>query len=242
MNAITKPVSEGVNMSLQPDCYLSEGIPMSEEEYLATEPYSEVRREYIDGYAYAMSGASSNHNLLAGNLFGHFWTHLRGKPCSVFMSDMKVPFKLIVGNNYVYPDLVVDCDKTGENRYSVGNPILIVEVLSGSTRKLDQTTKLLRYINLPSLQEYIMVEQDIVLITVLRKSNHWKPENYYFGDPVTFESIGLTLSVEAIYERVDNHEMAGHLKQKQMSKDIVTVDTVIEPLSSDDFLDGIIKG
>lgn len=91
-------------------------------------------------------------------------------------------------------------------------------------------------------QETTKRQLSIVLKTVLRKSNHWQPENYYFGDSVTFESIELTLSVEDIYERVDNNEMAGHLQQKQMSKETVTVDMVIEPLSSADFVDSIIKG
>lgn len=77
----------------------------------------------------------------------------------------------------------------------------------GSTRKTDTTTKLIRYINLPSLQEYVLIEQDIVSVQVLRKSTDWKTEYYSLGDTVTFTSVGLTLAVEEMYERVDNHEM-----------------------------------
>ena len=242
MNATTQIISEDIKMAQQSDHGHTEGISMSEEEYLATEPNSEVRREYIDGHAYAMSGASSNHNLLAGNLFGEFRQHLKGKQCTAFMSDMKVLYTVAKGNNYVYPDVVVDCDKTSENRYSAESPILIVEVLSASTRKLDQTTKLLRYINLPSLLEYVMVEQDIVLINVLRKSNNWRTEYYNLGDTVTFESIGLTLSVAEIYERVNNSDMNQYVEQYRKALCDISTEVGIAPLSKSDFVDGIIKG
>ncbi len=72
---------------------------------------------------------------------------------------------------------------------------------------MDTTTKLIRYVNLPSLQEYVLIEQDIVSVQVLRRNNAWKSEYFYLGDSVTFESIGLILSVEEIYDRVDNQEM-----------------------------------
>ncbi len=245
MNAVTKTVTGDINMKQHYHHHDSQGIPMSEDAYLATEPNADVRREYIDGKAYAMAGATYNHHLLAGNLFGEFRQHLKGNPCTAFKSDMKVSLKMSIGNNYVYPDVVVDCDKTGENVYVVTNPLLIVEVLSGTTRKLDQTTKRLGYINLPSLLEYVMVEQDIALITIMRKSSGWQAVNYYLGDPVTFEAIGLTLSVEEIYDHVANQDMNDYLARKQrLEEDRATGATVMlmEPLTSADFVDGIIKG
>ncbi len=188
----------------------TEGVVMTEDEYLATEPVSGVRREYIDGRAYAMAGGSLNHNLLALNVASAFRNHLKGSPCATYISDVRLRFKVSVGNDYVYPDVLVDCSKlVGQGLYTE-TPILVVEVLSDSTRRLDTTTKLIKYINLPSLEAYALVEQDIVCVCVLRKNNHWQPGYYYLGDTVTFESVGLTVSVEDIYERVDNPELTAY--------------------------------
>jgi Uma2 family endonuclease len=195
-------------MALKKDHY---NPHLTEEEYLKTELTSDVKREYIDGQIYAMAGAGYNHNCISGNVFRKFGNHLEGKPCTTFMADMKVR----LGKDYVYPDVVVDCSKMAGNDYFSTSPVIIVEVLSRSTRKTDATLKLLRYINLPSLQEYVMIESDIVSVQVLRKSKHWRTEYYFLDDSVTFESIELTLTVEEIYDRVDNTDINEFREEKQ---------------------------
>jgi len=180
-----------------------EGIYLSEAEYLASEPASQVKREYIDGQVYAMAGAGYNHNCISANMLGEFRSHLKGTPCATFMADIKVR----LGKDYVYPDVLVDCSKMAGDDYFSTSPVIIVEVLSRTTRKTDTTTKLIRYINLPSLQEYVLIEPDFVSVQVLRKSKNWMPEYFFLGDDVTFEAIGLTLAVEDIYDRVDNADM-----------------------------------
>jgi len=176
---------------------------LSEQEYLASEQVAETKREYINGQIHAMAGAGYNHNCISANLLGEFRQHLKGTPCATFMADLKVK----LGRDYVYPDVLVDCSTMhGDALFSTA-PKLIVEVLSRTTRKTDTTTKLMRYINLPSLEEYALVEADIVCVQVLRRSQHWRPDYYFLGDQVTFDAIGLTLAVEAIYDRVDNADM-----------------------------------
>jgi len=192
---------------------LHEEIDLTEEEYLKSELTSDIKHEFIDGRIYAMAGAGYNHNCIAGNVFRKFGNHLEGNTCTPFMADMKVR----LGKDYVYPDVVVDCSKmSGADTYSE-NPLLIVEVLSRSTRKADATIKLLRYINLPSVQQYVMIESDFVSVQVLRRYKHWLSEYYFLGDSVTFESIGLTLTVEEIYDRVDNDDM-NEFRQEMQSK------------------------
>lgn len=175
-------------------------IAMTQEAYFQLEAASDVRYEFIGGQIYAMGGSALNHNRIAMNVAVGFSNHLRGTSCETFSADMKVQ----VGNDYVYPDVVVDCHATGNLLVS---PIIIVEVLSKSTRKKDTTQKLIRYINLPSLQEYVLVEQDIVSVQVFRRIKAWQPDYYYLGDSVTFDAIGVTLTVDSIYERVDNTEL-----------------------------------
>lgn len=178
-------------------------VYLTEDEYLASEAAAEVKREYIDGQVHAMAGAGYNHNCIAANILGEFRSHLKGTPCATFMADIK----LRIGKDYVYPDVLVDCSKMSGNDLFSTAPVIIVEVLSRSTRKTDTTTKLIRYINLPSLQEYVLIEPDIVSVQVLRRANHWLSEYYFLGDDVTFTSIGLTLKVEDIYDRVDNRDI-----------------------------------
>jgi Uma2 family endonuclease len=175
---------------------------MTEAEYLASEPDAEVRHEYIAGRVYAMAGATTNHNRITANVLGELRNHLKGIPCEAFASDMRAK----VTKDYYYPDVVVVCNHI-EEKGITSAPMIIVEVLSQSTRKRDLTTKLLQYINLPSLQEYVLIEQDIVRIQVLRKRTDWKPEEYSLGDSIAFESINLTLPIEEIYDRVDNKEI-----------------------------------
>lgn len=181
----------------------SDGICMTEEEYLKSEPISEVKREYIDGRVYAMAGASNNHARITANILGEFRNHMKGKPCEAFMADTKVKS----GQNYFYPDVVVDCSNPSGNDSFANAPVIIVEVLSRSTRKMDTTEKLVRYLNIPTLQEYVLVEPDIVSVQVLRRITDWRPEYYYLGDSVAFDSIELTLTVEEIYDRVNNDDM-----------------------------------
>ena len=93
-------------------------------------------------------------------------------------------------------------------------PVLVVEVLSSSTHKYDETTKFQVYASIPTVQEYILVEQSSAKIEVQRRRTNWAVEKFFLGDSVTFESLGLTLTVEEIYDRVDNEEMTEWLAEK----------------------------
>lgn len=175
---------------------------ISTDDYLANELKSDVKHEYIDGQVYAMAGAHSNHNRITATLVRKIGNHLDGKPCQPYASDMKVK----IGTKFFYPDVLVDCSDI--NGYFTENPKLIIEVLSKSTRRTDKTIKLMAYTQIPSLEEYVLIDQDMVEIEVLQRNAGWIPKSYYLGDNVTFDSIGLTLSVEVIYERVQNSDMA----------------------------------
>ena len=183
---------------------------VNEEEYLEGEKIAELKHEYVDGHIYAMAGAHSNHNVLSGNVHGEFRNHLKGKPCRAYMSDMKV--RIANGSKYYYPDVLVNCPPV--NGYFTETPTIIVEVLSNSTRRIDETEKRLAYMQIETLEEYVLIAQDFVQIEVIRKNEGWKSAKYFLGDEVIFTSIGLTLSVEEIYDGVDNADMVEWLKQK----------------------------
>lgn len=178
---------------------------LSIEAYLEGERQSEIRHEYAEGVAYAMAGASVNHNRVSRNFLKHLAINLP-ESCEVFSSDLLVQ---TTPTRYRYPDLVVLCDNenTEGNDQFVTQPVLIIEVLSKSTRQQDKGAKRTEYLSLPSLREYVLVEQDFVEVEVLRRSQGWRSENYYLGQVVSLESVGVELDVADLYERVDNADM-----------------------------------
>ena len=183
---------------------------ISIEDYLAGEQVSEIKHEYIDGYVYAMAGTKLNHERIAGNIFRKLGNYLEDSACEVVSSD----FKVNVGTRFFYPDVMVICNHEKGEDYYTQSPVLIVEVLSKSTRRKDKGLKLLAYQSIASLKEYVLIEQDFVEVTVYRQSDNWRSQCYFLGDDVRFDALDFSLSVEEIYRRVDNEEMreflAGH--------------------------------
>lgn len=175
---------------------------MTAEEYLAGEEIAEIKHEFIDGEIYAMSGASKNHQRISGNIFRKIGNFLEGSPCEPFSSDVKVK----VGSDFFYPDAMVVCDDQTEHDYYTETPTIIVEVLSKSTRRYDATIKRTAYQSIPTLQEYILIEQDFVDVEVSRKKDEWCSKHYLLGESLILESIGITIKVEELYQRVKNED------------------------------------
>jgi Uma2 family endonuclease len=177
-------------------------------DYLQSELTSETKHEYLEGQLYAMAGASKNHQRIISNLVRAFSGHLRNTPCDTFTSDIKVRIGDLA---FFYPDIIVACEDNTDNNYYTESPVIIVEVLSKSTRRKDETTKRRLYQTMPSLQEYVLIEQDIVDIEICRRSQSWQSEHYFMGDEITFAAIDLTMSVNEIYERVVNEDVSTFL-------------------------------
>lgn len=139
-----------------PDPDLPPRVPLGRvtlDEYLAFEEAHPERHEYIDGYVYAMSGASTPHAQITSNVCGHLWVAARGGPCAAYQQGTK----LRVRDRVFYPDVLVVCDPAGEDARMVYAPCLLVEVLSESTGVNDRTLKREAYTSLPSLRAYWIV-------------------------------------------------------------------------------------
>jgi Uma2 family endonuclease len=186
---------------------------VSTETYLQNELLADIKHQLIDDEVYAMAGASENHNLLALNIASELKNQLKGTPCRTFMADMKVS----VADDFYYPDVMVVCAADNENEYYKKSPVIIVEVLSKTTRKFDQTSKRLRCQAIPTLEEYVLIEQDKGEIQVFSRNQNWQSLYYYLGDRITFQSLGITVSVEDIYYQVNNEDVLAFLEQKQQS-------------------------
>lgn len=169
------------------------------QQYIQGELNSTIKHELIDGEVFAMVGASAIHNVISGNVFTSLSNHLKGKPCRAYMNDMKVR----IADNFYYPDVLVDCSKLSPNMYFVETPILIVEVLSASTKSYDKTFKLQQYQRIPTLQEYLMVDQERQWVELRSRLDDWQAQYYEMGDELILQSVGLKLAVAEVYDGID---------------------------------------
>jgi len=172
-------------------------------DYLAAEEASDVRHEYLGGLVYAMAGETRTHNTITLNLAFALRQRLKGKPCQLYMSDIRVNFDLRNDEYYYYPDLVVTCGKRDTDKRFIRHPNLIIEVLSESTERVDKREKFFAYTSIESLAEYVLVAQASREITVFRRVKNWKAETIAAAKAtLTLESLGIKLPLSAIYEGV----------------------------------------
>lgn len=174
------------------------------EEYLQLEKQSDVKHEYIDGYAYAMAGANDAHVTVSLNLATLLRSHVRGSDCRVFISDMKARIEKL--NRYYYPDVMVTCDERDkENTKEKKFPCLIVEVLSDSTEAFDRGDKFADYQLLETLQEYVLINVKRQRVECFRRNSEglWVLQSYTAEDKsFQLQSINFEGEMSALYEDV----------------------------------------
>ena len=174
------------------------------EEYFAIEEASELRYEYSRGQIFAMAGASLNHVRIAVRLSSTLLTGLKGKKCDTFMSDARLDMAMF--QRYYYPDVMVSCsEQDTKNGKMVKEPSLIAEVLSESTAAKDTREKLIAYLQIPSLQYYLIISQDNIEITLYeRTETGWSVRFFtYENDVIALPKLEIQLAVKDIYEGIN---------------------------------------
>lgn len=174
------------------------------EAYLAWESEQSERHEYVNGEVFLMTGTTTTHNVIGSNFLVALRNGLRGKPCRVYMADVKL--RVETANCYFYPDLMVTCSASDRQQPLVqSEPTVVVEVLSDSTAGYDQGAKFSAYRKLPSLREYVLVAQDGTQVLVYRRGEgvEWIVHPYGAGEIVSLPSLELAIPVDVIYEDVD---------------------------------------
>jgi Uma2 family endonuclease len=184
------------------------------EEYLERERQADYKSEYFAGEIFAMAGASPEHNLISGNVFGVLWSQLRDSPCAPYGSEQKVRS---TPEHFAYPDVTVVCGEAqlaGEEREVLLNPTLIVEVLSPTTEAWDRGGKFEQYRQRESLQEYVLVVQDRPHVErfARQESGQWLLTEVNGLDAVlALPSIGCELPLSEVYRKVVFSEQgSGH--------------------------------
>ena len=177
------------------------------EEYLAMEDAAEYRSEYYKGEFFAMPGGSINHNRIVGNLFTKLNLALVNSKCEAFMTDVKVWIEQ--KDLFTYPDVIVVCGKPkfykGRDD-TITNPIIIIEVLSDSTKNYDRIEKFEFYRTLASFEEYILIDEYRVHVEhfYLESKGKWiYTDNNNLNDVLRFNKIELQVSLKDIYNRVE---------------------------------------
>jgi Uma2 family endonuclease len=188
-------------MSAQPKTFLSP------EEYLEQERRAEYKSEYLAGEVFAMAGASRRHGLIVTNLIGELRQQLKGKPYEVYSGHLRL--RVTLAGLYTYPDVMVvyaDVQFADDQKDTVLNPVVLIEVLSESTSDYDRGRKFESYRTLPSLREYLTVAQDKPHI------EHWTRQQEDSGSLVEFSNLSQTirlasidcvLPLKEIYDKID---------------------------------------
>lgn len=180
---------------------------LSDDEYLALDQSSDVRHEFIDGYVYAMSGGTLDHDAIGGNVRTALHIALRASPghasgCRVYGPDARVR---LGPRRYAYPDAVVTCHAgdRGDKLY-VEQPQVILEVLSESTEAYDRGKKMLYYQACPSVREYVLVNTRLRRVEVYERDDGlWTYRAYEDAAVLSLSSTGIDIALAEIYLDVE---------------------------------------
>lgn len=178
---------------------------VSVDDYLAGELASPIKHEYLGGVVYAMAGARNLHNRIATNVLGTLHSRLRGQPCQPFNSDTKIRIRLPTQTRFYYPDASIVCRPNADDDSYQDEPALIAEVLSKRTRRIDEGEKKDAYLSIPSLNVYLLVEQDAPLVTLFRRTEAGFVREVYEGLDVVIplDEIDIVLPLAEIYAGVE---------------------------------------
>lgn len=176
-------------------------------DYLEWEQAQTERHEYIDGEVFAMAGAEDRHATVSLNMAIALRQHLRGTPCSTYMSDVRL--HVAASNAYFYPDVMVTCDSGDRaSRMSKSAPVLVVEVLSPGTASYDVGAKFAHYRQIASLREYVLVDIDRRSADVYRKGADglWVLHPFSDGQTVELASVELTLTAAELFADLEGED------------------------------------
>lgn len=176
------------------------------EEYLELERQAAYKSEYLNGEIFAMSSASPNHTLIVTNLARELSLHLKQKPCTVHTTDLRL--RVSQTGLYTYPDVIVVCGEmklADDQKDTLLNPTVLIEVLSPSTKNYDRGEKFEHYRNLESLKEYVLIDQEKYHITqyVRQPDEKWLfSETKGLETTLHLPSIECDLALSEVYDKV----------------------------------------
>ena len=178
---------------------------MSVADYLEWEKSAEIRHEYVGGVIYDMAGGTNAHSYISSNVLISLGGQLSGKKCRALNSDTKLRIIYPPHTRFYYPDAMVVCQPGPPLQHFQDHPSVIVEVASASTRRTDSAEKREAYLLIPTLNVYIMIEQDEAVALVWRRGEQGFVSEAYHGLDAVIElpEIEARLALAKVYEAVD---------------------------------------
>jgi Uma2 family endonuclease len=175
------------------------------EDYCAGEEISEVKYEYLVGTVHAMAGATHQHHRIAGSFLGFLYGQLRGKPCEPCNSDTKIRIEFPDHTRFYYPDAMVVCETKSGTDHFQDRPVVIVEILSDSTRRTDLGEKRDAYLTIATLKVLLFIEPDSPSVQVFRRKieGGFASEHHSgLNGVIPLPEIETDLPLAELYERV----------------------------------------
>ncbi|MCK8787942.1 Uma2 family endonuclease [Roseomonas sp. NAR14] len=175
--------------------------PWTPEEFLAWEERQPLRYEFDGFQPVAMTGGTAAHSAIQGNLAAALVPRLRAGRCRFFNSDFKIE---TTEPHYRYPDGSIVCRSVAPTDTRAADPVTLFEVLSPSTADEDRYTKALEYQAIPSVQRYVMLEQNAIRATVLERSGEsWTVHLLMQGSILRLPEAGIEVPLDELYEGID---------------------------------------
>ncbi len=182
---------------------LRQGMNLAD--FLDWEARQELRYEFDGFQAYAMVGGTAAHSTIQRNLLTALTIRLRGKPCQAHGSELKIA----VAGSVRYPDAFVVCTRVAPKAQVVADPVVIFEVLSETTARVDHVTKNAEYRATASVQRYVMQEQDSQAATVLaREGDRWVGSLLTGDAMLAMPEIGIEVPLAELYDGLDLSQSA----------------------------------
>ena len=195
-----------VYMELREPAIASQKKIYSPQEYLELEKDSREKHEYYKGEIFAMAGTSASHNIIFKNTFGQLFISLKGKDCQPYGSDLR--FHIPQNSLYTYPDISIICGDiitADDDKEAATQPLVIIEILSASTKNYDRGEKFMLYRAFRSLQEYILIDSESVHIEQfsINDKGLWELKEFDNLDAnIALGTNNIILSTADIYEGI----------------------------------------
>ena len=179
--------------------------PISVRDYLVGERSAIRKHEYVEGVVYAMAGGTVQHSRSASNATGTLHAQLRGHKCQTYNSDIKIRVRMSRGTRFYYPDISVVCQPNADRDSFHDAPVVIVEVISESTRRIDEYEKREAYLSIDSLCVYVLVEQASAAVLVYRRGDSGFDRQVYTGRDaiIPLPEIECELALAELYQNVE---------------------------------------